>query len=60
MSRIPCKQCGIVPAEEAVVVNAVGTMDLASLSSYSPQDLRTAQLEDLSAALFLTSKESNI
>ena len=60
MSRIPCKQCGIVPAEKAVVVNAVRTTDLASLSSYSPKDLRTAQLEGLSAALFLTSKESNI
>jgi len=60
MSRMPCKQCGIAPAEEALVVNAVATMDLASLSSYSPQDLRTAQLEDSGTALFLTSKESNI
>ena len=58
MPRIPCKQCGIVPAKEAVILNIVRTMDLASLSSYLHEDLRAVHLEDPSNGLILISKDS--
>jgi len=58
MSRIPCKHGGKIPAEEAVVLNAVTTMNFALLISYSLQDFRNAQLEDISISLLLIFKES--
>ena len=59
MSRIPCKQCGIIPATETLALAAVTGPSVASLGEYSPADLRTAQLDDPSIRLVLTSKEAN-
>ena len=59
MSRIPCKQCGIIPATETLALAAVTGPSVASLGEYSPADLRTAQLGDPSICLVLTSKEAN-
>lgn len=56
MSRIPCKQCGIVPADEAVALGAVTVSNLASLSEYSLEEL---QLGNPCIQLVLTSKEAN-
>ena len=60
MSRIPCKQCGMVPKDEIAAVNAVSTSDQASLSGYSTEDLQTAQSDDSGIALILSSKMSNM
>ena len=59
MSRIPCKQCGIIPADEALALAAVVPTDLASLSAHSPEELRTAQIDDPLISSVLASKETN-
>ena len=59
MSRIPCKQCGIIPVDEALALAAVTTPNIASLGEYSPEELRAAQLNDPGISLVLTAKESN-
>ena len=59
MSRIPCKQCGIVPADEAVALATVTASNLSSLSEHSSEELRAAQLGDPCIRLVLTSKEAN-
>ena len=59
MSRIPCKQCGIVPADEVIALAAVTTPNLALLCEYSPEELRASQLNDPCICLVLTYKEAN-
>jgi len=59
MSRIPCKQCGIIPADETIALATVSTPTVALLGEFSPEELRTAQLSDPDISLVLTSKEAN-
>ena len=59
MSCIPCKQCSIIPADEAIALAVVTTPNLASLGEYSTEELRIAQLSDSSICLVMTSKEAN-
>jgi len=59
MSRIPCKQYGIIPADESIALAAVKTPKMTLLGEYSPEELRTAQLSDPGIHLVLTSKEAN-
>jgi len=59
LSRLPCRQCGMVPAEEFTALSAVTTSDLASAMAYPPEELRAAQLDDPSIGFVLTSKEAN-
>ena len=59
LSRVPCRQCGMIPVDELTTLATVTTTDLASTMAYSPEELRAAQLEDPSIGLVLTSKEDN-
>ena len=44
MSRISCRQCGIIPTDEAVALAAVSTPTVALLGEFSREELQTAQL----------------
>ena len=58
MSRIPCKQCGIIPADEIKAVASVSPDNLL-LCKYSSDELRAAQLDDPYIGPVLRSKETS-
>ena len=47
MSCMPCRQSGMIPADEIVALAAVATPNLASLCEYSQEELHASQLSDL-------------
>ena len=59
LSRLPCRQCGMISVDEGTTLATVTTTDLASTMAYSPEELQATQLENLSIGLVLTSKEDN-
>ena len=59
LSRIPCRQCGMVPADEIAVIADITVSDLASTMAYTTEELHAAQMEDPCSGLVLTAKEAN-
>ena len=59
LSRIPCRQFGMVLADEITVIAGVTVSDLASIMAYTLEELCAALMEDPCIGLVLTAKEAN-
>ena len=56
MSRVPCRQCEILPNENRSPINAVTLPEL-SLNTHTPSEMQASQLDDLIIGPILQCKE---